>query len=94
MLVKWAQNYANYIKNDERSFSLPPQMKRLPQFVYHLRRSHFVNRFGISLDESFFKGYWMNRESIGNCVAMIQPVLLSYSLNNETTDPIAVPLDE
>jgi protein transport protein SEC23 len=60
-LVKWAQNYANYIKNDETSFSLPPPMKRLPQLVYHLRRSHFVNRFGISLDESFFKGSCMNR---------------------------------
>lgn len=60
-LVKWAQNYANYIKNDESSFSLPAPMKRLPQLVYHLRRSHFVNRFGISLDESFFKGYCMNR---------------------------------
>jgi hypothetical protein len=23
ILVKWAQNYANYIKNDETSFSLP-----------------------------------------------------------------------
>jgi protein transport protein SEC23 len=50
LLVKWAQNYANYIKNDESSFSLPLKMKRLPQLIYHLRRSHFVNRFGISLD--------------------------------------------
>jgi protein transport protein SEC23 len=50
ILVRWAQHYANYIKNDESSFSLPNTMKRLPQLVYHLRRSHFVNRFGISLD--------------------------------------------
>jgi protein transport protein SEC23 len=60
-IVKWAQHYANYAKNDENSFSLPPQMKQLPQLVFHLRRSHFVNRFGISLDESFFKGHCMNR---------------------------------
>ena len=25
---------------------------------------------------------------------MVQPVLLSYSLNNETTDPVPVQLDE
>ena len=41
-------------------------MNKLPQMVYHLRRSHFVNRFGISLDESFFKGYWLSRESVEN----------------------------
>lgn len=94
VLVKWAQNYANYIKNDESSFSLPATMKQLPQLVFHLRRSHFVNRFGISLDESFFRGSCMNRESVENCHSMIQPVLLSYSLNNESTEPIPVQLDE
>lgn len=94
VLVKWAQNYANYIKNDESSFSLPATMKQLPQLVFHLRRSHFVNRFGISLDEFFFRGSCMNRESVENCHSMIQPILLSYSLNNESTEPIPVQLDE
>jgi protein transport protein SEC23 len=93
-LIKWAQLYANYAKGDESSFSLPKEMKRLPQLCFNLRRSHFVNRFGISLDESFFKGCCMNRESVANCLSMIQPVLLSYSLENESTDPVAVPLDE
>jgi hypothetical protein len=46
-------------------------MKKLPQLVYHLRRSHFVNRFGISLDESYYIGYMMNRESIVNTISMI-----------------------
>ena len=94
VLVKWAQNFANFIKNDENSFSLPAQMQQLPQMVYHLRRSHFVNRFGISLDESFFKVYWLSRESVENCLAMIQPVLLSYSLENESVEPVPVRLDE
>jgi protein transport protein SEC23 len=60
-LCKWAANYANFIKNDENSFILPPSMKRLPQLIYHLRRSHFVNRFGISLDESFYQGFTLGR---------------------------------
>jgi protein transport protein SEC23 len=55
-------------------------MKKLPQLVYHLRRSHFVNRFGISLDESYYIGYMLNRESIVNTISMIQPALLKYSL--------------
>jgi len=29
-----------------------------------------------------------------NCLSMIQPALLSYSLNNENTDPVSVQLDE
>lgn len=93
-LVKWAQLYANYVKNDENSFSLPKEMKRFPQLLFHLRRSHFVNRFGISLDESYFKGYCLNRESVVNCLSMIQPALLMYSLENENMEPVAVPLDE
>jgi hypothetical protein len=60
-LCKWAQYHANFIKNDESSFTLPHTMKRLPQLVYNLRRSHFVNRFGISLDESYYIGYILNR---------------------------------
>ena len=31
ILVKWAQMYANYIKNDINSFALPEGMKELPQ---------------------------------------------------------------
>jgi len=60
-LIRWAQLYANYTQNDQNSFSLPEEMKRFPQLCFNLRRSHFVNRFGISLDESFFKGYCLNR---------------------------------
>ena len=91
-LCKWAQYYANFIKNDQSSFCLPQTMKRLPQLVYHLRRSHFVSRFGISLDESYYIGFTLNRESIINCISMIQPALLKYSLEN--SEPIPVALDE
>jgi protein transport protein SEC23 len=93
-LVKWASHFANYAKNDESSFTLPKEMRRFHQLLFHLRRSHFVNRFGISLDESFFKGYCLNRESVVNCLTMIEPSLLSYSLETENSEPVAVPLDE
>lgn len=49
-LCKWASYFGNYVKNDQMSFSLPPAMSNFPQLVYHLRRSHFINRFGSSLD--------------------------------------------
>ena len=56
-LCRWAACFAKFIQNDQASFSLPPAMRQFPQLVYHLRRSHFVNRFGCSLDESY---YFMN----------------------------------
>jgi hypothetical protein len=43
--------FAGYIKGDEQSFTLPKTMKALPQYVYHLRRSQLIKKFGISLDE-------------------------------------------
>ena len=67
-------------------------MKKLPQLVYHLRRSRFVNRFGISLDESYYIGYILNRESVINSIFMIQPALLKYSLEN--LEPVPVSLAE
>lgn len=67
-------------------------MRTFPQFIYHLRRSNFVNRFGSSLDESFYRAFILNRESVLNCVTMIQPALLRYHLDN--LDPEAVLLDE
>ncbi len=93
-LCKWAQYYSNFIKNDESSFSLPHTMKRLPQLVYHLRRSRFVNRFGISLDESYYIGYILDRESVLNCISMIQPALLKYSLDNNEPSPVALDEEE
>ena len=50
-LCKWASYFGNYVKNDQTSFSLPATMSGFPQYIYHLRRSNFVNRFGSSLDE-------------------------------------------
>ena len=91
-LCKWASYFAQYVRNDITSFSLPEPMRTFPQFIYHLRRSNFINRFGSSLDESFYRAFILNRESVTNCTTMIQPVLLSYRLDNLEPEP--VPLDE
>lgn len=54
-LCKWAAYFAQYIKGDRSSFTLPETMRTFPQYMYHLRRSNFVNRFGSSLDEVSFR---------------------------------------
>jgi len=50
-LCKWGSYFANYVKNDQFSFSLCDEMKNFPKYVYYLRRSNFITRFGSSLDE-------------------------------------------
>lgn len=49
-LCKWASYFANYVKNDVYSFALGDTMKNFPKYIYYLRRSNFINRFGSSLD--------------------------------------------
>ena len=50
-LFKFTSHFANFTRNDVQSFSLPPQMKSFPQFIYHLRRTNLINPFGTNPDE-------------------------------------------
>lgn len=50
-LFKFTSYFANFTRNDIQSFSLPPQMKSFPQFIYHLRRTNLINPFGTNPDE-------------------------------------------
>ncbi len=49
-ICRWSKYFSSYITNEETSYKLPESMRRLPQLVYHLRRSVFITRFGCSLD--------------------------------------------
>ena len=64
ILLQWASVFANYIKGDERSFSLPAKMKYLPQYLYYFRRTNIFRREGISLDEHYYHCHILNRESV------------------------------
>lgn len=41
-LIRVASYFGEYTPNDPRSFDLHPNMALLPQFLFNLRRSHFV----------------------------------------------------
>jgi protein transport protein SEC23 len=49
-LVRFAKQFGSYKKGAPESFSLPSPMGLFPQFLYHLRRSAFVNALGMSPD--------------------------------------------
>lgn len=60
--------------------------------MYHLRRSHFTQTFGISPDIISYYRCTFNRENVTNCLTMIQPAILSYNIQVPT--PQTVTLDD
>jgi len=78
ILLKFAVRFAHFHKNDKNSFRLPQAMKHFPQFIYHLRRSTFISPFGYPPDQAIYVKTCLMRESIANCMVMIQPALIRY----------------
>ncbi|KAL5724569.1 Protein transport protein S23 C [Ranunculus cassubicifolius] len=80
-LIKICSKFGDYQKDSPSSFSLSPRFSIFPQFMFHLRRSQFVQVFNNSPDETAYFRMILNRENVGNSVVMIQPSLISYGFN-------------
>lgn len=80
-LIRLCSKFADYVPDDPNSFRLAPEFSLFPQFVFHLRRSQFLQLFNSSPDEAAYYRYILNRENTTNSLVMIQPTLLSYSFN-------------
>lgn len=80
LLIKLCARFGNYQKNNPSSLSLPANFTMFPQFLYHLRRSQFLRVFNSSPDETTFYRQSLNRETVNNCILMIQPSLTCYSM--------------
>jgi len=90
MLIRLCQKFAEYRKDDPTSFVLHEAFRIYPQFMFHLRRSGFLQVFNNSPDETAFYRHILNSEDVNNSLIMIQPTLMSYSLDQE---PVATLLD-
>ena len=90
-LIRFVHKFGLFNKGDPRSFQLPEEITILPQLLYNLRRSTFVETFNCSPDESAFYRACSLRENVANVLTMIQPALLEYSF--DSPDPIPVLLD-
>jgi len=80
-LIRLCNKFADYVPDDPASFRLTPQFSLFPQFMFHLRRSQFLQLFNSSSDEACYYRYVLNRENTTNSLVMIQPTLLSYSFD-------------
>ncbi|KAJ0837017.1 putative protein transport protein Sec23 [Helianthus annuus] len=81
-LIHLCSRFGDYQKDSPSSFVLSPRLSIIPQFVFNLRRSQFVQVFNNSPDETAYFRMVMNRENVANSVVMIQPSLISYAFNS------------
>ena len=54
MLIRLCQKFGEYNKDDQNSFRLAENFSLYPQFMFHLRRSQFLQVFNNSPDETSF----------------------------------------
>uniref|UniRef100_A0AC35UIJ3 Protein transport protein SEC23 n=1 Tax=Rhabditophanes sp. KR3021 TaxID=114890 RepID=A0AC35UIJ3_9BILA len=80
-LIRLVQKFGEYHKDDPNSFRLSEKFALFPQFIYHLRRSQFLQVFNNSPDETAFYRHVLFSENVMESTTMIQPVLFSYSFN-------------
>ena len=81
MLIRLCQKFGEYNKDDPASFRLPDNFTLYPQFMFHLRRSQFLQVFNNSPDETSFYRACLFREDLTQCLIMIQPLLYAYTFN-------------
>lgn len=81
MLIRLCSRFADYRKDDPTSFRLEKNFTLYPQFMFHLRRSQFLQVFNNSPDETAFYRHVLDREDVSNSLIMIQPTLDSYTFD-------------
>ncbi|XP_046848297.1 protein transport protein Sec23A-like [Xenia sp. Carnegie-2017] len=81
MLIRLCQKFGEFNKEDPSSFRLAENFSLYPQFMFHLRRSQFLQYFNNSPDETSYYRHVLNREDVMNSLIMIQPILYSYTFH-------------
>uniref|UniRef100_A0A8C0JES7 Protein transport protein SEC23 n=1 Tax=Chelonoidis abingdonii TaxID=106734 RepID=A0A8C0JES7_CHEAB len=80
-LIRLCQKFGEYHKDDPGSFRFSETFSLYPQFMFHLRRSPFLQVFNNSPDESSYYRHHFMRQDLTQSLIMIQPILYAYSFN-------------
>jgi len=88
MLIRLVAKFADYRKDEPASLNLAPEFSIFPQFMYHLRRSNFLQTFNASPDETAYYRTLIVRENTMNSLVMIQPALIKYSFDEGPPQPV------
>eukprot|EP00892_Ulva_mutabilis_P000729 jgi/Ulvmu1/10657/UM066_0038.1 len=90
-LVALSQRSAKFTPGEAGSVALPAEFAAMPELVFHLRRSAFLNVFGNAPDETVFYRSLLFREGKDACALMLRPRLLSFTFDG--AEPVELPLD-
>ncbi|XP_055773572.1 protein transport protein Sec23B-like, partial [Salvelinus fontinalis] len=80
-LIRLCQKFGQFNKDDPTSFKLSESLSLYPQFMFHLRRSPFLQVFNNSPDECSYYRHNFVRQDLTQSLIMIQPILYSYSFH-------------
>ncbi|TNJ27906.1 Sec23 [Giardia muris] len=86
-IIKLTQHFSTHQGTTE-SFQFLPVFEFFPQFLYHFRRSDFLQLFGQSPDETAMKRFQLIRQHVTNALTMIQPVLYAYTVAEPEPAPV------
>lgn len=81
LLIRLCQRFGDFRRDDPSSFRLSELFSIYPQFMFHLRRSQFLQVFNNSPDETAYYRHVLNREAVTGSLIMIQPTLTSYLMD-------------
>ncbi|EAY14744.1 Sec23/Sec24 trunk domain containing protein [Trichomonas vaginalis G3] len=90
-IINTCRVLGSYQRGKKDSLSLPASIIDLPQFMYHFRRSSFMQTFNASPDSTASVRMAMLVEDTTNCLLMMQPMLKSFSITS--LEPTYVPLE-
>lgn len=80
-LIQLVSKFATFDKDKPETFRLTREFAFYPQFMFHLRRSQFLQVFNSSPDETAFARLMLCRSDVTNSLTMLQPTLTAYSID-------------
>ncbi|KAE8302458.1 Sec23 [Giardia duodenalis] len=87
-IIKLSQAFSSYQLQNAATLVFQPNFEFFPQFLYHFRRSEFIQLFGQSPDETAMKRFQLLRQTTANVLTMMQPVLYAYTVTNPEPTPV------
>lgn len=87
-LIRLVKKFGEYQPELAHTFRLCREFSLYPQFMFHMRRSQFLQSFNVSPDESAYYRTLLVRENVTNSLLMIQPALLQYSFDSSQPQPV------
>lgn len=89
-LVSLVSEFGSLTAGKGSPMNLPPQFVYFPAFLFHLRRSGYLQVFNSSPDESAIIRLQLLKSSVRDSIIQIQPTLYRYRMDQPSTP---VPLD-